>query len=55
MFQYEREFAEIFDDRNDASPEFGGEHCGLDVTVILEAVADDQAIGRVLAHSHDGE
>ena len=36
-------------------PELGREDHRLDVAVVLEAVADDQAFRRVSGHRHDGE
>jgi hypothetical protein len=55
VFDDQSEFRKIFDDRDDSPTEFGGEHCGLDVAVVFEAVADDQSIRRVFTHRHHGE
>jgi hypothetical protein len=39
------ELGEVLDHRDDGAAELGGEDHGLDVAVVLEAVADDQAVG----------
>ena len=48
-------FGEIFDHWNNATTKFRGEHREFDVALFLEAVADDQTIGRVTRQSHDCE
>ncbi len=55
MLQKQVNFLEVFDDRNDRAAELGREDYGLDVAVVLEAVADDDAIRRILGDRHDGE
>ncbi len=42
----------LLDHRNDVPPHLLGEHCHLDVLVVLEAIADDG--GFVIRHRHDG-
>src|SRR5688572_9957630 len=49
------ELGEVLDDGDDRAAELGREDHGLDVVVVLEAVADDQALRRVAGHRHDGE
>ena len=49
------QLVEILDDRNDRAAELGREDHGFDVAVVLEAVADDHAIRRVLGQRHDRE
>ncbi len=53
--QDEVELRKILDHRNDGAAELGGEDHRLDVARVLETVADDQAVGRVLGHGHDRE
>ena len=49
------ELGEVLDHRDDRTAELGGEYHRLDVAVVLEAVADDQALGRVAGHRHHRE
>ncbi len=51
--QHQLELVEILDDRNDGAAELGREDHGLDIAVVLEAVADDHAIRRAFGHRHD--
>ena len=55
MLDDEAELRVVLHHRHDRAAELGGQHRGLDVGVILEAVADDQPVRRVLAHRHDRE
>ena len=55
VLEDQAELVEVLDDRDDGAAELGRERHGLDVAVVLEAVADDQPVGRVLGHRHDGE
>ena len=48
-------FLEILDHRNDGAAELGGDDDRLDVAVVLEAVAHDQAVRRILGERHDRE
>ena len=49
------ELGEILDHRDDGAAELGREDHGLDVAVVLEAVADDEPPGRVGGHRHHRE
>ena len=53
--QDQLQLGEVLDHRDDRAAELGGEDHRLDVAVVLEAVADDQALGRVLGHRHHRE
>ncbi len=55
VLEDEPELLEVLDHRDDGAAELGGERHRLDVAVVLEAVADDEALGRVLGHGHDRE
>ena len=52
VLQHQRQLFEILDHRNDGAAELGGEDHRLDVAVVLEAVADDHALGRVFGDRH---
>ena len=45
------EFGQVLDHRNDGAAQLGGQRGELDVAGFLEAVADDQALGRVAGHA----
>ena len=49
------ELGEVLDHRDDRAAELGREDHGLDVAVVLEAVADDQPLRRVAGHRHHRE
>ena len=51
----EPEFREVLDHRNDVAPELGRQRDELDVAVFLEAVANDEPLGRVTGEAHDRE
>src|SRR6185369_13128533 len=53
--QHQPQLVEILDHRNDRATELGREDDGFDVAVVLEAVADDHALRRILGHGHDGQ
>ena len=55
MLQDQLQLAEVLDHGDDRAAELGGEDHGLDVAVVLEAVADDQALGFAFGHRHHGE
>ena len=50
-----RQLAEVLHHRDDGAAELGGDDHRFEVTVVLETVADDQALGRVSGHGHDRE
>ena len=43
---------EILHHRDDGAAELGGDDHGFQVAVVLEAIADDEALGRVGRHGH---
>ena len=45
----------ILDHRDDGAAELGGQDHRFDVGVVFEAVAHDDAVGRVFGDGHDGE
>ncbi len=49
------DFFVVLDHRNDGAAEFGGDDDRFDVAVVLEAVADHHAVGRILGNRHDRE
>src|SRR5262249_21650240 len=53
MLEDQPELVEILDDRDDGAAELRRKRYGFDVAVVLEPVADDQAVGGVLRHRHD--
>src|SRR6185437_6538684 len=53
VLEDQRQLVEVLDDRDDGAPELGRARHRLDVAVVLEAVAHDQAVGGVLGHGHD--
>ena len=55
MLQDQLQLAEILDHRDDRAAELRGEDHGLDVAVVLEAVADDHPLRLALGHRHHGE
>ena len=55
MLQDQVDFFVVLDHRNDGAAEFGGDDHRLDVAVVLEAVADHDAVGRILGDGHDGK
>jgi hypothetical protein len=55
VLQNQVDFLEVLDHRNDGAAELGGEDHRFDVAVVLESVADDDAIRRILGDGHDGE
>ena len=48
----EPQLGEVLDHGDDRAAELGGERDELDVAVFLEAVADDQALGRIAGEAH---
>ncbi len=55
VLEDEAELFKVLHHGNDGATEFGRERDRLDVAVVLEAIADDQPVGRVLRHRHHGE
>ena len=53
MLQDRRQLAEVLDHRDDGAAELGGDDHRFEVAVVLEAVADDEALRRVRRHGHD--
>ena len=53
--QDQRQLGEVLDHRDDGAAELGREDHRLDVAGVLEAVADDQPVGRILGHRHHGQ
>ncbi len=53
--QHQPQLVEVLDHRDDRAAELGREDHGFDVAVVLEAVADDHALRRILGHGHDRE
>ena len=51
----EAKFCEVLDDRNDRATELRRKRDELDVAVFLEAVANDEALGRIAREAHDRE
>ena len=51
--QHQLQLVEVLDHRNDRAAELGRENHRLDVAVVLEAVADDHALGRAFGQRHD--
>ena len=49
------DFLEIFNDGDDGAAELGGDDHRLDVAIVLESVAHDQAVRRILGERHDRE
>ena len=47
-----RQLAEVLHHRDDGAAELGGDDHRLEVAVVLEAVADDEPLGRVGGHGH---
>ena len=52
VLQDEVDFLEVLHHRNDGAAELGGDHDRFDVAVVLEAVADHEAVGRILGDGH---
>ena len=50
--QDQLELVDVLDDRDDVAPQLCGQHDRLDITVVLESVADNDAV-RVFGHGHD--
>ena len=55
VLQDQLQLVEVLDHRDDRAAELGREDHRLDVAVVLEAVADDHALRRVLGQRHDRE
>ena len=55
MFEDQRQLGKILDHRDDDAAELGGEDHGFNVAVILEPVADDDALGISFGHGHHGK
>ena len=53
VLQYQMYFLEVLHHRNDGAAELGREDHRLDVAVVLEAVAYDDAVRRILGNRHD--
>ncbi len=49
------ELFEVLDHRNDGATELGCQYHRFEVAVVLEAIADDQAVRRALGHCHHGQ
>ena len=55
MAQDQVQLGEVFHHRDDGASQLGGQGHRLDVAGILEPVADDQPVGRILGHGHHGQ